>query len=422
MCDYHSACFRVDGAVAHDPSNSHSTIIRNAGWRENDSQFQCRFVECEWHGHSEYPGASAVVSSGARDTTLNDNQVRAINRHYLRLQDAHANPGHHLFGDGYFSGANYADVRSQVAGLRTTPHDVLGRLASDDEERVRRTVVKNKECPPHILMKLASDADAGIRQEVAENESCPLDTLKQLLNDESGYVRKAAIQNRNLPEELFMENIRLADAFTKRNVLHRDRVNPETLRLLLTDKVEFAWEAAIHRDCPVDDRLDTDLEKGWLRIRGVTDRAASLSAFDGNRTTEKALYTTDGKIMMRKNDIFSPSWQQKMEEKEHGRYALRGVNNNSCRRLWVEHVSYAKSLATEFSPVRTVEHPSEGPVVQLTNDEEERLYLSARRLRLVVHLTKPTSIWWTGERGKPAILFRKKRPVALLMPIYPEKS
>ena len=61
MCDFHSCCVRVDGALAHVPENSHSKAAQEAGWMENEPHKRPRFVETEWDGRGKYPGAERIA-------------------------------------------------------------------------------------------------------------------------------------------------------------------------------------------------------------------------------------------------------------------------------------------------------------------------------------------------------------------------
>ena len=87
MCDFHSIVVRVDGAIAHVPSNSHSEAVKHAGWTENGPNKRPRFIECEWGGEGEYPGAEKI-SRKQDGEELTNKQVKAIDAHYQRLAKA----------------------------------------------------------------------------------------------------------------------------------------------------------------------------------------------------------------------------------------------------------------------------------------------------------------------------------------------
>ena len=107
MCDFFSAIFRVDGAWCHLANNTHSAEVEASGWKENDQFADLhgpRFLEGEWNGNGEYPGAYKVCRGG----TPNAKQVEAIDRVYGSLDHLLANPEANaeamLFGNGIFAG------------------------------------------------------------------------------------------------------------------------------------------------------------------------------------------------------------------------------------------------------------------------------------------------------------------------------
>jgi hypothetical protein len=84
MCDFHSCCIRVDGALAHVAENSHSSAAAAAGWKENEPLKRPRFVEAEWDGIGEYPGAERITRVQAGEE-LTAKQRRKIDAHYQAL-------------------------------------------------------------------------------------------------------------------------------------------------------------------------------------------------------------------------------------------------------------------------------------------------------------------------------------------------
>lgn len=67
MCDFHSIIVRVDGAIGHIASNSHSEAAEALGWKENEDFKPTRFVEVEWDGMGDYPGAEKINGPGSWD-------------------------------------------------------------------------------------------------------------------------------------------------------------------------------------------------------------------------------------------------------------------------------------------------------------------------------------------------------------------
>jgi hypothetical protein len=91
MCDFHSICVRTDGAIAHVAQNSHSTAADAAGWRNNEDHRRPVFVEVEWDGEGEYPGADKIARVPAGEK-LTVNQRRKIDFHYQALAAILKNP------------------------------------------------------------------------------------------------------------------------------------------------------------------------------------------------------------------------------------------------------------------------------------------------------------------------------------------
>ena len=132
MCDFHSIVVRRDGAKAHVASNSHSGAVSAAGWRENGQMADMRgkyFVECEWNGTGPYPGADTITRG-----VINEKQCKAIDIHYEALARFMADPGANaeemLFGDGFFAGEEYGDLRWKALISETCPPEVVGRLVT----------------------------------------------------------------------------------------------------------------------------------------------------------------------------------------------------------------------------------------------------------------------------------------------------
>jgi hypothetical protein len=85
MCDFHSIAVRRDGAIAHVHGNSHSGAVHHAGWRENQPNREPFFVEAEWNGNGEYPGAEKITRNHSKEFPLTVAQTKAIDRHYQAL-------------------------------------------------------------------------------------------------------------------------------------------------------------------------------------------------------------------------------------------------------------------------------------------------------------------------------------------------
>jgi hypothetical protein len=133
MCDFHSIVCRHDGAIGHIAANSHSGAVAALKWLENDQVSALRgvprFLECEWSGEGEYPGADYVTRG-----VPNEKQAKAIDGHYQALAKLLSDPASHaermLFEGGIFAGDEYADVRWKVLNLPECPRRVADKLVT----------------------------------------------------------------------------------------------------------------------------------------------------------------------------------------------------------------------------------------------------------------------------------------------------
>lgn len=158
MCDFHSIIVRRDGAKAHVMTNSHSGAVEAAKWRENDQMADMRgpfFVECEWGGNGEYPGADKIT----RSCDFNEKQRKTIDAHYQSLSkllaDPKANAEAMLFDGGVFAGDEYGDIRWKV-------------LVHDDCPKALSSVSQNRHC-----IRLAAKSHHFIQR----SRSWPADSL-----------------------------------------------------------------------------------------------------------------------------------------------------------------------------------------------------------------------------------------------------
>lgn len=193
MCDFHSICCRIDGAIAHVASNSHSEAARAAGWLENDARQ--RFVEVQWNGVGEMPPISDMIASDAKSDDLTERQVAAITAHYRDLAET--------LRSGIIAprlaGPEFADVRYHVADNPSAPEAVLEQLSRDADEWVRRNVGDNPSAPEAVLEQLSRDADTSVRRCVAANPATPLPALEVLSRDADEWVRRRLAANPATP-------------------------------------------------------------------------------------------------------------------------------------------------------------------------------------------------------------------------------
>lgn len=133
MCDFHSVCIRVDGALAHVKDNSHSGAVKAAGWVENQPHKRPVFVEAEWDGDGEYPGADKIcrIQEGEK---LTAKQRETCDRHYKALADVLNSPEPKAASLARFKAPEFSDVKS--ARLRRLPGmvETIGWLAKRIDE------------------------------------------------------------------------------------------------------------------------------------------------------------------------------------------------------------------------------------------------------------------------------------------------
>ena len=110
MCDFHSSLISVLGDVYHLPSNSHSEIAAHFKLRENEPHKRPSFVEAEWDGSGEYPGADKIcrVQNGEE---LSAKQRAACDSHYKALATYLSGPSPSAALASKFSSPDYSDVR-----------------------------------------------------------------------------------------------------------------------------------------------------------------------------------------------------------------------------------------------------------------------------------------------------------------------
>ena len=118
---------RVDGELAHVPSNSHSGAVKDACWTENDSVHKAkRFVECEWDGSGDY-SISKVLKNDSEEN-LSKKQRDRIDLHYGNLSKA-------LKGDldaiAYFDSPKFSDVIDRVLWSSTADLSIVTKFLCD---------------------------------------------------------------------------------------------------------------------------------------------------------------------------------------------------------------------------------------------------------------------------------------------------
>ncbi|WP_406424107.1 hypothetical protein OH809_03510 [Streptomyces sp. NBC_00873] len=90
-------------------------------------------------------------------------------------------------------------VRWRPADDFPLPADVLRRLATDPDPRMRQLAPRDPDLPVESLRRLAADPDHTVRRAIATHPRLPAEDLTRLLADSSESVASAAASNPNLP-------------------------------------------------------------------------------------------------------------------------------------------------------------------------------------------------------------------------------
>jgi hypothetical protein len=88
------------------------------------------------------------------------------------------------------------------AGSEDTPVDVLNKLATDDDARVRARVAENSKTPFWTIARLMNDGHKDVRISVATNPNLPKIFQLQLANDPHDDVRYALAEDHSAPLEV----------------------------------------------------------------------------------------------------------------------------------------------------------------------------------------------------------------------------
>lgn len=71
----------------------------------------------------------------------------------------------------------HPDMRFWVAQNKTVALEILARLATDEDARVRSMVASKRRLTPDILEQLAEDSDGAVRMDVAPHRRTPAEVL-----------------------------------------------------------------------------------------------------------------------------------------------------------------------------------------------------------------------------------------------------
>ncbi|MEV0036858.1 hypothetical protein [Streptomyces sp. NPDC050804] len=101
-------------------------------------------------------------------------------------------------------------TRWRPADAFLLPADVLRRLATDPDPRMRQLAPRDSDLPVELVRHLAADPDQTVRRAIASHPQLPTPELIQLLADPSESVATTAAANPNLPPEQMHRLLALA--------------------------------------------------------------------------------------------------------------------------------------------------------------------------------------------------------------------
>ncbi|MFJ8563737.1 hypothetical protein [Streptomyces sp. NPDC093514] len=101
-------------------------------------------------------------------------------------------------------------VRWRPADDFPLPVDVLRRLATDADPRMRQLAPRDPDLPVELARRLAADSDHMVRRTIATHPRLPAEELTRLLADPSEFVAATAAANPNLPTTDMYQLIALA--------------------------------------------------------------------------------------------------------------------------------------------------------------------------------------------------------------------
>ncbi|MFJ3829101.1 hypothetical protein ACIPWI_14165 [Streptomyces sp. NPDC090046] len=104
----------------------------------------------------------------------------------------------------------YKRTRWRPADDFPLPADVLRRLATDPDPRMRRLAPRDPDLPVELVRALAADPDESVRHAIATRPGLPARILTRLLSDPSKQVAATAAGNADLPPAQMHRLIALA--------------------------------------------------------------------------------------------------------------------------------------------------------------------------------------------------------------------
>ncbi len=159
-------------------------------------------------------------------------------------------------------------LRGEIRRKDTTPQRLLEIAALDPQ--LSRSVAKAKTTPPDVLARLASSSDMPTRTRVAENPNAPAQALAHLASDPQWTVLKAVAEHPQLPAGILLKLSRhkrsTVRAAAVKVGLERGLFSPDDLREFLADPA-----GEVRLELAAWDGLDTAQADAFLH-----DPAASV--------------------------------------------------------------------------------------------------------------------------------------------------
>ncbi|MBN2152879.1 MAG: hypothetical protein JW839_15615 [Candidatus Lokiarchaeota archaeon] len=97
---------------------------------------------------------------------------------------------------------------SQNPNITSTTLKILVDDPDNDKNGIREQAVSNPQIPSEVLMRLATDHNVRVRREVALHHNTPVTTIEVLANDPDPSVRARLLRNPNTPHTIIERLIR----------------------------------------------------------------------------------------------------------------------------------------------------------------------------------------------------------------------
>jgi hypothetical protein len=153
--------------------------------------------------------------------------------------------------------------KHEMAFNRSTPPEVLARLAEENGEWIAPAVASNPQTPAAILYKLLRHPKPTWRlyHALAMNRNSPPDLLAHLAAQKNSSVKSAVAHNPSTPLELLATLARDPDPAVRMAVAHNNRTPQDVLLLLCEDR-----EANVQKALLVNSAVPWSAVERWLPL------------------------------------------------------------------------------------------------------------------------------------------------------------